>query len=620
MAINQNFSTDQPSLAIDFARSGRLDPRITFSRSTARSYFNEDGLLVSSPANIPRFNYAFPRVKNLLNQTDRLSNWSEIEVGGSVTTTDHNAGAPDGTSTATLVTVVAGGTGGESIYLDVPIKGNGTYTSSVFVKAGTVTSINVVAFYLWNTTQAAGQLGFNPVTGQIIAGSGTVVPYPNGWYRIHFTHTGNNVENNTLRFQIYFSTSGTVSLWGPQLEEGSTVTDYVASSSGETYVGNIRPKPEGLILEPSTTNYSKYSQIFTDTWASGSGGSGTKYLNDSTITSNVAWAPDGTTTASRFQASISAGRVTNIITTVPGTTKAQHMCYSVFVKPNGTSSVRLDLVSNFNTTDYSYRANTTFYLVGKGSYDPVTIATSSDGQASPFAFATIEPLLNGWYRCSISFRTYNGASTLNACLGEIRAGKSTSDILIWGDQFEPNSFPTSYLATNGAAVSGGSDFAHILGTSFTNNYNIYEGTFFAEFTPKGTLGPEVYGGIFGVSSTVDPTPFNFLFINPYNSYAQYVATRSQTITALIGTSDANAVNKLCKVAGSYSTDSYDFTLNGQNAVTVSINNGALVYDFNSFIFGRNTFTNSNSLGNIVLSKVMYYPKKLNSLNLRSLTQ
>lgn len=616
MAILQNFPNINPALSIDFARAGKLDSRINFSRSTARSYFNEDGLLVTAGANTPRFNYAFPQVRNLLNRTDFLSNWPEVESGGSVTVTDHNALAPDGTMTASLVTAVAGGTGAESIYLDIPIRGDGTYTSSIFVKAGTQTNVNLVAFYLWNTTESR-VLGFNPTTAQITAGSGMVVPFPNGWYRIHFTHTGSNSQNSTLRFQLYFQTSGTVYLWGPQIEEGSAVTEYAASSSGESYAGRIKPKPEGLIIDPPTTNYSRYSQNFQDTWSNGTGGSGTKYLNDSTITNNYDQAPDGTTTAARFQSSINSGRVTTILNAAPGTIKNQQVCYSVFVKPIATSSIRLDLLCNTNTSDYGYRVWSTFHLVGKGSYDPVSIASSADSQSSSFAFATIEPLLNGWYRCSISFRTYNGSLTLNSTLAEIRAGKNTSEVLIWGDQFESYAFPTTYLATNGTTVTGGQDLVDITGTNFTNVYNKFEGTFFAEFTPKGTLGPDVYGGIFGVSSVTDPAPFNFIFVNPYNSYAQYIATRGQTINSISGIT-LNVNNTLSKVAGSYSADSYDFSLNG-TAGTPSINANALVQDFDCFILGRNFYT-AISLGNLVLSKVMYYPKKLNSLQLRGLTK
>jgi hypothetical protein len=125
--------------------------------------------------------------------------------------------------------------------------------------------------------------------------------------------------------------------------------------------------------------------------------------------------------------------------------------------------------------------------------------------------------------------------------------------------------------------------------------------------------------VFGVSSQTDPAPFNFIFVNPYNSYAQYIATRAQTINSSAGLTVPGAVNKLCKVGGSYSANSYNFAFDGV-AGTPSINTGALVSDFDCYVLGRNFYTSNASWGNLVLSKVMYYPKKLNSLQLIQLTK
>jgi len=615
MAINQNFTTEAPALSLDFAKSRKLDSRITFTRSTARTYFNEKGLLVSADANVPRFNYAFSQSINLLNNTDNLSSWFKITTGGgSVTATDNNAGAPDGTSTATNITAVAGGTGAESIYQDIYARGNATYTASIFVKAGTQTSIVLAGFFINNTTQGFNTT-FNPATGQITAGTGVVVPYPNGWYRLYFTFTGTIAANNYLRFQVYFQTSGTVSLWGPQMQEGSVILDYIANSFNQSN----KPRSEGLIVEFSATNHSKYSQLFTDTWASGAGGSGTKYLTDTTVTSNFATAPDGTTTASRFVTSLTGGRITNYFNAAPGTTKNRQLCYSVFVKSNATSKIRLDLVCQVNSTDYAYRTTSNFYLSGKGSYTTPAITSSTDSQSTPYSFANIEPLFNGWYKCSISIVTYNGAGTLNGTLAEIRSPDAATDILIWGDQLEVNTSPTSYTATNGAAVSVGEDRASITGSGFTNTYNKYEGTFFSEFTPKGVNGIDYYGGIFGVSSQTDPAPFNFLILNPFGVYGIYTATRSQTITSnsLVG-GYYSSINKVTKVAGSYAQNSFEACIDGIIGAT-SINLNTLVYDFDCYIIGRNFFT-GNSTSSIVISKVIYYPRKLNGLQLKSLTQ
>jgi hypothetical protein len=621
MAISQNFTDEYPSLSIDFAKSQKLDPRILFTRSTSGSFIDETGQLKTLPADTPRFCFDFRTQRNLLPFTETFVPWSEIEVGGSVTTTGFNATAPDGTTTASLVTATAGGSGAESIYQDVFARGNGTYTASIFVKAGTQTSVVLSGFFLYDQQQGF-NFRFNPVTGTIISTNGgsnhTVVRYPNDWYRIYFTFTGTVAGNDYLRFQVYFQTSGTVFLWAPQLEEGSTVTEYV-----HTTTSNVRkPTSSGLLIEPPSTNFSRFSETFTDSWSNGAGGSGTKYLNNSpTLTSSAGVTPDGTNTATRMVASQGAARITTILSAAPGTTKATPMCYSVFVKPNGTSKVRLDLVNNVNIgsgDNYTYRVSGTFHLTGNGSFDTPIITANTDATVSPYGFATIEPLLNNWYRVSLSFRTYNGAGTLLSTLSEIRFNENDVDILIWGDQFENHSYPTSYKKTTGSTVSTGGDLASIIGSGFTRTYNPYEGTFFAEFTPKGTLGNDLFGGVFGVSSQTDPAPFNFLILNPYNAYGQYVATRSQTInSSSIGTFNS-AVNVKNKLAGSYSINSYESFFNGIGT-TPAINVNALVYDFDSFILGRNFYT-SGSFGNLVLSKVSYYPKKLNSLQLKSLTQ
>src|ERR1700749_2120510 len=46
-----------PSLDLNFAQSGALDSRITFTRASAASYFNVGGTLSSAATNIPRFDF-----------------------------------------------------------------------------------------------------------------------------------------------------------------------------------------------------------------------------------------------------------------------------------------------------------------------------------------------------------------------------------------------------------------------------------------------------------------------------------------------------------------------------------------------------------------------------------
>lgn len=47
----------RPSLLLDFANSGRVDPRIECTRASAATCFGPDGKLRVVPANTPRIDY-----------------------------------------------------------------------------------------------------------------------------------------------------------------------------------------------------------------------------------------------------------------------------------------------------------------------------------------------------------------------------------------------------------------------------------------------------------------------------------------------------------------------------------------------------------------------------------
>ena len=57
MSINQNFPEVSPSLTLDFANSRRLDPRITFTRSSTATYVGSNGLIKTAPVDEARFDH-----------------------------------------------------------------------------------------------------------------------------------------------------------------------------------------------------------------------------------------------------------------------------------------------------------------------------------------------------------------------------------------------------------------------------------------------------------------------------------------------------------------------------------------------------------------------------------
>jgi hypothetical protein len=251
MSVKQVFNTSAeldyptvlPTLDLDFANSKTLDPRITFTRASGGSYTGADGLIKYAGVNEARFDHdpVTGESLGLLIEESRsnlvlrsqewaTSPWGTISgVVGGFTVTNNVTTSPDGTSNASQMNSTSF-TPGDSVYQDVLASGTGTYTLSVFVKGGTRNSITFAGFFTGNSAQSF-SFGYNPLTNKIIAIGGgsnhTVVPYPNGWYRIYFTITGTNALNTTLRFQVYTNGTGITYLWGAQLEQGSFPTSYI---------------------------------------------------------------------------------------------------------------------------------------------------------------------------------------------------------------------------------------------------------------------------------------------------------------------------------------------------------------------------------------------------------
>lgn len=91
MSIQQNFPGFIPSLNLNFARSKRLDPRVTFVRQTGATVTNELGLIERVGNNVPRFDHTYDSTgairslgllieeqrENILNRSEvTTSNWT----------------------------------------------------------------------------------------------------------------------------------------------------------------------------------------------------------------------------------------------------------------------------------------------------------------------------------------------------------------------------------------------------------------------------------------------------------------------------------------------------------------------------------------------------------------
>jgi hypothetical protein len=179
----------------------------------------------------------------------------------------------------------------------------------------------------------------------------------------------------------------------------------------------------------------------------------------------------------------------------PVTSGASYLL-SVYAKANTRSSIEL--------LDPYALVGRTFNLSNG------TTSASQTGAGAPSSFA-IQPVGDGWYRCSIGV-TASGTSialriTVSNGSATVYTGDGTSGIFLWGAQLEAGAFPTSYIPTTSATVTRAADVASITGSAFSGWYNQTEGTFYSE-NRIGGFQVNKYPNVFNVNDSTNNNVIN----------------------------------------------------------------------------------------------------------------
>lgn len=185
----------------------------------------------------------------------------------------------------------------------------------------------------------------------------------------------------------------------------------------------------GLLVEGTRTNTSLRSQELENAvWVPLNNG-----IAAPTITANAAVAPDGTTTAERFQAAAATGANYSELFQTAGCTASTASTASIFIKGNGTS----------------------------GSFDfGVSGSTAVCTQCTYVA--------GSWSRCTIPFNLggtpgiFFGPTSPGVNAG---CGGQAADVFLWGPDCEVGAYATSYIATVGAPVTRATDSAKFGGVA-----------------------------------------------------------------------------------------------------------------------------------------------------------
>jgi len=614
MSLSSNFPIIKPSLNLDFANVGTLDPRITFTRASTATYYDTQTAKAE---------------ENLLTRSQEFNLWtlSNVTVG---TDTDT---APDGTTTAeALKEDSATASHRMQQPATLSLAASTVYTMSIFVKQKTGSRFATIGFNSdgSNWASATFDLSAGTNTQTLSAGftsvSATITASVSSWYRVTLTATTNASASASALVLIGLSATSTfvsssrgfdsyagnntseILYWGAQLEQRSTATAYTPTTTqaitnyipvletAASGVARFDHNPTtfeslGLLIEEQRTNLWAQSEDF-------SNASWTKVR--SSITADAAVSPAGTVTADKLIANTDNN--THFIRQDIAVTSGTSYTQTIYAKAAEYSQIQM----NFDTDNSAFAIGTAvFTLTGNGS-------VSTSGTLSSSSITLVG---NGWYRCQISApatATTTGVFRIYAANGGVAsfAGDGYSGVYLWGAQLEAGAFATSYIPTTTTALTRSADAATMTGTNFSSWYNASEGTLFANFVPSIATSCAVLGIDSGVSTSQDSILVQVLSGSTLTGRVRYPGTTDAAALAL-GSLTANSQTK---IAFSYKTNDFAGTLNAAAVVTDA--SGSVVPSPIRLFVGSNSFVNTV---NGTISRIAYYPTRLPDAQLQALT-
>jgi hypothetical protein len=638
MTISANFSLTRPSLLLDFSNQTVLDPRVTFARTTTALYYDNKSAALAE--------------QNLLTYSNTFTNAAWVKTG--IDAPVVGATDPAGGATGYTLTASAGSSLHRVNNASATIS-PATYTASVYLQAGagagSYTFATLVIGAATNSATAtfnlsgAGSVTQSFTTGWTVVGSSITQVGSTAWYRCTLTATltatesiGTTVQMNsvgtytpTFGLQPSWTAAGTETLlvYGAQLEQRSSPTVYTATTATavNTYTPTLQvaainaPRFDynpttreslGLLLEQASTNNQLYSSNFDNAaWTK----------TQTSITTAIDISPDGTQNAQLMTLSTTSAAHTlvsaNFATYVASTTYT----VSIYAKAYGSTSRYITFGVTRGSNDL-IGALCNFDLVG-GTAGTALIGSSSSYIAS--ATSNIQPVGNGWYRCSVTYTTSSSGSYIinmyvvasNTATTSITfpsfAGNGFDGYLIWGAQYEAAPSATSYIAnTAGTATVRTVDSASMTGTNFTSWYNYSGGTVYVEAAsgnPTTVISPTSVW--FTDGSTANQIGV-YLSTSGVSTYAKVNNVTVQTLN--VSLPSASVANTFYKTAWYYSAAGNGVSSVGQTATTYAT--AIVAPAITTLNLGSQA---GSSLINGRIKKFAYYPAVLTNTQIQSLS-
>lgn len=297
-----------------------------------------------------------------------------------------------------------------------------------------------------------------------------------------------------------------------------------STDSGFARIDFLNNTSGHLLLEPQSTNKVTVSEDFSNSvWVK----------SNSTVSLSSISTPNGDLNSYKLLESDtnSSHHITF------GNSSTSDMSFSVFAKSAERTFVQLQ-AAGVGNTDCVFDLSNGTILIEEAN-----------------ATANIKDYGNGWYRCSVS---YSASGTNNSVIklyngGDSYQGDGSSGLYIWGAQLEELSYPTSYIATTGSAVTRAAETCNSAGNSTV--FDSTEGVFYAEISAlaSDSTAKEI--------TLSDGTTNNRIIIS-YNTANQIRINYRKASSNIFDQTKTITITESNKVAVKYKLNDFSFFVNG----------------------------------------------------------
>ena len=344
------------------------------------------------------------------------------------------------------------------------------------------------------------------------------------------------------------------------------------------------------LLEPARTNVVQYSKDFTQLSSQ----------SNVTISLNQIISPEGSLNASSFIDNSASGVHRAFTVYSSSIASGQLVSHSIFAKAKEHKWFQLS--TGGNTNDQWANFDLENGIIG-----------NSSSSANPI----IENYGNGWYRCILFATTSaNNASlaglvtltnNLDATSRSPSYSGSNKGVYVFGLQIEQGSYATSYIPTNGTAITRAAETANGSGDAAT--FNDSEGVLMAEIS---ALADDL---TFRLISLSDGTSNNRIYLGFNNTTNTiYLVSEVGGLTQVLITYAVTNITDFMKLAVKYKVNDYSLYFNGFEVATDTL--GTVPIGLNSLQFnsgaGFSTFYGNTR-------EVQYFDSALTDAQLETLT-